>query len=95
MTTQRAKELLKLDEEHFVDSLNEALWKVYPRDGIVESGMKALEQLLQSLSLQTGVTRQLPPSVSKIVEDSRAAFPLGFGHSTCYVKPGTVLVGYA
>ncbi|XP_024938933.1 ubiquinone biosynthesis monooxygenase COQ6, mitochondrial [Cephus cinctus] len=92
---EKAKELLKLEEEHFVDAINDALWKVYHRDGIVESGMKALQQLLAGLSLQTGVTKQLPPSAAGIVEGSRAAFPLGFGHSVCYVKPGSVLVGDA
>ncbi|KAI4485459.1 hypothetical protein M0804_006964 [Polistes exclamans] len=95
LTTKEAKNLMKISEEEFVDSINKALWKVYPKDGIVESGMKALQQLLQGLSLQNGISRQLPPSVSKIVEGSRAAFPLGFGHSVSYVAPGTVLIGDA
>ncbi|XP_015171176.1 PREDICTED: ubiquinone biosynthesis monooxygenase COQ6, mitochondrial [Polistes dominula] len=95
LTTKEAKNLMKISEEEFVDNINKALWKVYPKDGIVESGMKALQQLLQGLSLQSGISRQLPPSVSKIVEGSRAAFPLGFGHSVSYVAPGTVLIGDA
>lgn len=82
-----------MPEEEFVDNINSALWKVYPKNGIIESGMKALHQLLEGLSLQTGISRQLPPTVSKIIEGSRAAFPLGFGHSVSYVAPGTVLVG--
>lgn len=84
-----------MSEEEFVDSINAALWKIYPKDGIVESGMRALQQLLQGLSLQTGVVRQLQPSVSSILEGSRAAFPLQFGHSVSYVQAGTVLIGYA
>ncbi|XP_061931464.1 ubiquinone biosynthesis monooxygenase COQ6, mitochondrial isoform X3 [Apis cerana] len=90
-----AKRLLKVSEEEFVDNINTALWKVYPKDGIVESGMKALQQLLEGLSLQTGVVRQLQPSISAISEGSRAAFPLQFGHSVSYVQTGTVLVGDA
>ncbi|XP_031774079.1 ubiquinone biosynthesis monooxygenase COQ6, mitochondrial isoform X2 [Apis florea] len=90
-----AKRLLKVSEEEFVDNINNALWKVYPKDGIVESGMKALQQLLEGFSLQTGVVRQLQPSVSAISEGSRAAFPLQFGHSVSYVQTGTVLVGDA
>lgn len=93
MTTEKAKELLKVPEEEFVDSINEALWRVYPKNGVVESGMYALRQLLANLSLQTGVSRQLQPSVATIVEGSKAAFPLGFGHAASYVQEGTVLVG--
>ncbi|XP_017792123.1 PREDICTED: ubiquinone biosynthesis monooxygenase COQ6, mitochondrial [Habropoda laboriosa] len=95
LPTDEAKRLLKVSEEEFVDSINDALWRVYPKDGIIESGLRALEQLLEGLSLQTGVVRQLQPSVSAIVEGSRAAFPLHFGHSVCYVQTGTVLVGDA
>lgn len=92
-TKDEAKRLLKLSEEQFVDDLNSALWKVYPKDKIVESGMQALQQLLGSLSLQSGVSRQLQPSMRSIVEGSRAAFPLGFGHAVNYVKPGVALIG--
>lgn len=95
VTTEKAKELLKVSEEEFVDRINEAFWKFYPKNGTVESGMYALRQMLETLSLQTDVSRQLQPSVATIVEGSRAAFPLGFGHATNYVKPGTVLVGDA
>lgn len=93
MTTEEAKRLLKVSEEEFVDALNDALWKVYPKNGIVESGMAALQQLLEQFSLKTGVSRQLQPSISNIVEGSRAAFPLGFGHSTSYVANGVALIG--
>lgn len=93
VTTKDAEKLLKVPEDEFVDKINEMLWKVYQKNGIVESGMIALRQLLQTLSLQTDVNRQLPPSVASIVEGSRAAFPLGFGHSSSYVQPGVALVG--
>lgn len=93
MTTSEAKRLLKVSDEEFIDSLNEALWKVYPKSDLVESGMKTLEQLLQSFSLHSGVSRQLQPSISGIVKGSRAAFPLGFGHSTLYAANGVALVG--
>lgn len=93
VSSEKAKELLKLSEEEFVDKINEALWQVYSKNGIVESGMQALRQLLAGLSLQTGLSRQLQPSVATIVENSRAAFPLGFGHAASYVQPSMVLVG--
>lgn len=93
MTTNQAKQLLKLSDEEFVDALNEALWKVYPKDSVVESGMKALQQLLQGLSMQSEIARQLQPSISGVVAGSRAAFPLGFGHATSYIANGVALVG--
>lgn len=93
MTTAEAKRLLKVSEEEFVDNLNDALWKVHPKDGIVEGGMKALQQLLETFQLQTGASRQLQPSIAAIVEGSRAAFPLGFGHAVHYVQPGVALIG--
>ena len=93
MTTTEAKRLLQVSEEEFVDNLNDALWKIYPKDGIVEGGMKALQQLLESFQLQNGVSRQLQPSIAGIVEGSRAAFPLGFGHAVHYAQQGVALVG--
>ncbi|KAL7298582.1 hypothetical protein TKK_0008353 [Trichogramma kaykai] len=95
MTTEEAKRLLKASEEEFVDNLNDALWKSYPKDTIVEGAMKGLTKLLDDLQLQNGATRQLQPSISHIVEGSRAAFPLGFGHAVKYVQPGVALVGDA
>ena len=95
LPVEEARRLLKVSEEEFVDRINDALWKVYPKTGIVETGMRGLQQVLESLSLQTGVMRQLQPSVSAIVEGSRAAFPLQFGHSVSYVRTGTVLIGDA
>lgn len=94
VTTEEAKKLLEISEEEFVDALNDALWKVYPKNGIVESGMAAFQQLLKQFSLETGIVRQLQPSISNIIEGSRAAFPLGFGHSTNYVAKGVALIGW-
>lgn len=93
LPVEEARRLLKVSEEEFVDRINDALWKVYPKTGIVETGMRGLQQVLESLSLQTGVMRQLQPSVSAIMEGSRAAFPLQFGHAVSYVRTGTVLIG--
>lgn len=93
MTSEKAKELMKVSEEEFVDRINEALWRIYPKSSIVESGMYGFHWLLTRLALNTSASRQMPPSVSAIVEGSRAAFPLGFGHASSYVQLGTVLVG--
>ncbi|KAL4715925.1 hypothetical protein ACJJTC_013225 [Scirpophaga incertulas] len=90
-----ARRLLKLPEDQFIDALNDALWKQYPRSKAVEACMSWLSSCLQKAGLPDGVARQLPPSVKSIVPNSRAAFPLGFGHSTRYVAPGVVLIGDA
>ncbi|XP_011874711.1 PREDICTED: ubiquinone biosynthesis monooxygenase COQ6 isoform X2 [Vollenhovia emeryi] len=95
VTSEKAKELMKVSEEEFVDRINEALWRTYPKSGIVETGMHGFQWLLTRLALNTNASRQMPPSVTAIVDGSRAAFPLGFGHASSYVQQGTVLVGDA
>ncbi|XP_073950499.1 ubiquinone biosynthesis monooxygenase COQ6, mitochondrial-like [Choristoneura fumiferana] len=92
---EHAKQLLQLPEEQFVDALNDALWKQYPRSTTVDAVTSWLSSWLKSAGLPDGATRQLPPSVRQIASGSRAAFPLGFGHSTRYVAPGVALVGDA
>jgi len=93
VTNEKAKELMKVSEEEFVDRINEALWRIYPKSSIVESGMHGFQWLLTRLALKTSASKQMPPSVAAIVEGSRAAFPLGFGHASSYVQPGMVLIG--
>ncbi|KAM3962512.1 ubiquinone biosynthesis protein COQ6, mitochondrial [Aphomia sociella] len=92
-TVHHAKELLELPEEQFVDALNDALWKKYPHSSAVEACTSWFGSCLKSLGLPDGAARQLPPSVRSIAPSSRAAFPLGFGHSTRYIAHGVALVG--
>ncbi|XP_047536938.1 ubiquinone biosynthesis monooxygenase COQ6, mitochondrial [Vanessa atalanta] len=95
MTDTQAKELLNLPEERFVDALNDAMWKQYPRSSVVDACTSWLGSWLKRFDLPDGAERQLPPSVQSIVSGSRAAFPLGFGHSTKYIAPGVALIGDA
>lgn len=90
-----AKQLLKLPEDQFVDALNDALWKQYPRSGSVETVTSFVSSWLRRAGLPDGAARQLPPSIRSISPNSRAAFPLAFGHSTRYIAPGVVLIGDA
>ncbi|CAG9565389.1 unnamed protein product [Danaus chrysippus] len=94
-THEHAKQLLNMPEENFIDALNDALWKQYPRSGAVDACMSWLGSVLRSIGLPDGAERQLPPSVATLAPSSRAAFPLGFGHSTRYVAPHVALVGDA
>ncbi|XP_050353848.1 ubiquinone biosynthesis monooxygenase COQ6, mitochondrial [Nymphalis io] len=95
MTNTQAKELLNLPEERFVDAINDAMWKQYPRSSAVDACTSWLGSWLKRFNLPDGAERQLPPSIKSIVTDSRAAFPLGFGHSTKYIGPGVALIGDA
>uniref|UniRef100_A0A2A4J127 FAD-binding domain-containing protein n=1 Tax=Heliothis virescens TaxID=7102 RepID=A0A2A4J127_HELVI len=90
-----AKELLNLPEDQFVDALNDALWKQYPRNTGIETVTSWTSSWLKRVGLPDGTSRQLPPSICSVAPNSRAAFPLGFGHSTRYIGPGVVLIGDA
>ncbi|XP_026735257.1 ubiquinone biosynthesis monooxygenase COQ6, mitochondrial [Trichoplusia ni] len=90
-----AKQLLQLPEDQFVDALNDALWKQYPRSSSVETCTSWLSSCLKQVGMADGAARQLPPSVSGVAAGSRAAFPLAFGHSTRYIAPGVALIGDA
>lgn len=87
-TVPEAKKLLDLSEEQFIDALNDALWKQYPRSQLVQAAWDLVGKPCTS-----GWSRQLPPSLR--AASSRAAFPLGFGHSVQYVAAGVALVGDA
>lgn len=52
-----------------------------------------LNQILEALRLNNASTGELPPNVKAVVPKSRAAFPLGFGHSTRYVTTGVAIIG--
>ncbi|KAJ8880874.1 hypothetical protein PR048_017346 [Dryococelus australis] len=93
-STEEARHLLALPQDSFVDAVNEALWKQYPRSNIVVAATQGLDKLLSSVLFVSAVNRQLQPSIADIEEGSRAAFPLGFGHATRYVAPSVALVGY-
>ncbi|XP_063220676.1 ubiquinone biosynthesis monooxygenase COQ6, mitochondrial [Bacillus rossius redtenbacheri] len=94
-STDEARRLLSLPPDSFVDAVNEALWKQFPRDSAVEWALRGLYRLLEGVSLAPPAVRQLQPSVACVEEGSRAAFPLGLGHAPRYVAPGIALVGDA
>lgn len=89
---EHAKELLKMDPENFIDALNEAYFKTYSNNSVVDNLMKTFESVLK---LKKNKIQQLPPRVLKLQEGSRAAFPLGFGHASSYVCGGAALIGDA
>lgn len=91
-SVEHAKELLRMEPEAFVSALNEAYFKTYKSNAIVDNVMKAVDSVL---SFGKNKIQQFPPTVTKVQEGSRAAFPLGFGHASSYVCGGAALIGDA
>lgn len=53
----------------------------------------ALKGVASLLGTDTKTVRQLPPKLSSLYNNSRAGFPLGFGHASSYVRHGVALIG--
>lgn len=92
---EEAKRLLKLDEESFIDELNNAIWDDSQKDPVVNNLSITYQNLLAAVLPDAGSFRQLPPTILGIGENSRAAFPLGLTHSNQYVKSRLALIGDA
>jgi len=88
-----AKDMVNLDEEMFVSNLNKALISEENESAMVNSISEGFGLFLNTFLPKKGPNTMLPPTVKGV--KNRAAFPLGFGHSTRYVGPRTVLVGDA
>lgn len=83
------KSLIKMSENEFIDAVNHAFVQKFPKQAFINEAMRGLASILG----QDHTTRQLPPKVHKIYHNSRAAFPLGFGHASTYVRQGVALIG--
>lgn len=84
----KAKSLVNLPEEAFVDAVNEAFLKEYPVSPFVEN-------LLRLLNLASREDMQIPPSIKDVQHGSRAAFPLGVINVSRYVNNSVALIGDA
>ncbi|KAK6638914.1 hypothetical protein RUM43_007184 [Polyplax serrata] len=93
--TKEAENLLKLSDEDFVEAINSAFLKAYPRNEVVSSVTNCIDSVLGRFMLKPNGVQQLPPVIGSVAPKSRAAFPLGFGHATKYVGPGVALIGDA
>lgn len=87
-TNEQAKSLLSSAEQNFIDSVNSAFNSRPYKD----NAATALNNVIGSI-----VGRPPPsansPFISGVVTSSRAAFPLGFGHASEYIKPHVALIG--
>lgn len=91
-TPEQAKELVKMEPQQFIDALNDAYYKQYKQDDLVKTALQGVEAVLGKA---IGGGAQYPPRVIDVVDKSRAAFPLGFGHVPQYVAKGTAIIGDA
>ena len=86
--TNVAKELDALNDEEFVDRVNNAL----QRPSSISSAVAAIENIFQ----QVGFKDEPPatPTLTKLI-GKRASYPLGFMASSRIVAPRTVIIGDA
>ncbi|KHJ75992.1 hypothetical protein OESDEN_24389 [Oesophagostomum dentatum] len=92
-STDHANRLLALSKDEFVDELNYTMFTDEDQNDCVNKSLFAMSKL-PFLSNDLAPTPQ-PPHVVTLQGDTRAAFPLGFGHTHTYVHPRGVLIGDA
>ncbi|NWX81604.1 COQ6 monooxygenase, partial [Nothoprocta pentlandii] len=92
---EHASELLAMDEERFVDSINSAFWSNINHTDFIDAAGAMFRSAISVLRPSGSAVRQLPPSVAKVDPESRALFPLGVGHATQYVQHRVALIGDA
>ncbi|XP_064514788.1 ubiquinone biosynthesis monooxygenase COQ6, mitochondrial isoform X2 [Pseudopipra pipra] len=92
---EHASELLAMDEESFVDSINSAFWSNINHSDFIDTAGAMFRSAISLLKPSGTAVRQLPPSVAKVDPESRAMFPLGMGHATEYVQHRVALIGDA
>lgn len=83
--------LLKMDENEFIHLLNQSLLSQQGQNTAVNSLVSGFTTLLTSIPGMETSSLDVPPFVTGV--RSRAAFPLGLGHSPSYRGSRAVLVG--
>uniref|UniRef100_A0A8D0HN38 Ubiquinone biosynthesis monooxygenase COQ6, mitochondrial n=1 Tax=Sphenodon punctatus TaxID=8508 RepID=A0A8D0HN38_SPHPU len=92
---EHASQLLSMDGESFVDSINSAFWSNANHSDFIDTAGSMFRSAVTLLMPSGTAARQLPPSVAKVDPKSRAVFPLGLGHATEYVQHRMALIGDA
>ncbi|XP_071794453.1 ubiquinone biosynthesis monooxygenase COQ6, mitochondrial-like [Asterias amurensis] len=90
-----AESLLLMNEEQFVDEVNNAFWDDSMKIEAATTVGQLFNSVLSVVKPSGSAVRQLPPSVASISPGSRAKFPLSLGHASHYVKPRIALIGDA
>uniref|UniRef100_A0A0N5AU94 FAD_binding_3 domain-containing protein n=1 Tax=Syphacia muris TaxID=451379 RepID=A0A0N5AU94_9BILA len=90
-----AKELLSSTPNEFVDLLNHALHTEEYQDATTNKTLELMDRALNVMFNIENTRIPSPPQIVRIQPDSRAAFPLVFGHSHTYVSARAALIGDA
>lgn len=93
VTESKAKTILKLPEEVFVDAVNEALHSEPKKNEIAAVVNDCSKSILGMIGPKSFPQPLIPPHIKSVVPKSIAAFPLSFGHCSQYYKKGVVLIG--
>ncbi|CAD5231945.1 unnamed protein product [Bursaphelenchus xylophilus] len=93
--TADAKRLLSLGPDEFVEELNHYLFTNNQQSDLANNALNLMDKAAQFLKFGCPEELKTPPTVTKLLVDSRASFPLGFSHSHTYVKPRAALIGDA
>uniref|UniRef100_A0A1B6D947 Ubiquinone biosynthesis monooxygenase COQ6, mitochondrial n=2 Tax=Clastoptera arizonana TaxID=38151 RepID=A0A1B6D947_9HEMI len=94
-TKEKAKQLVALTNDEFVNALNSALKEEHVNPMTIDSIRKCTDAVISKILLSKDKTPPSPPLVTNVENGSRVAFPFSFGHSVSYVKPSVALVGDA
>ncbi|NP_001089564.1 coenzyme Q6 monooxygenase L homeolog [Xenopus laevis] len=92
---EHASELVSMDDESFVDTVNSAFWSSENHSEFITSAGSILRSALSFFVPSGSSPRQLPPSVSRVEQSSRIAYPLGLRHATEYIRHRVALIGDA
>uniref|UniRef100_A0A8D8T4F6 Ubiquinone biosynthesis monooxygenase COQ6, mitochondrial n=1 Tax=Cacopsylla melanoneura TaxID=428564 RepID=A0A8D8T4F6_9HEMI len=92
-TPDNAKSLLQMTPESFVDALNSEFNNPASQNEPIQMVNKVTHDIFKFFNLSSSNEPIIPPRVISVEDKSRAAFPLGFGHSVKYVGPSVALLG--
>ncbi|KAH3852894.1 ubiquinone biosynthesis monooxygenase COQ6, mitochondrial-like [Dreissena polymorpha] len=92
---EHANQLMSLDEESFIDAVNDAY--IHDRDMNSTAGQVSdmFQKVLQNIMPGGVAMHQLPPIITGVQSGSRGAFPLGLTHASNYVRHRVALIGDA
>uniref|UniRef100_A0A915Q1S4 Ubiquinone biosynthesis monooxygenase COQ6, mitochondrial n=1 Tax=Setaria digitata TaxID=48799 RepID=A0A915Q1S4_9BILA len=94
-STEHAEELLSLSAEEFVNELNQFLNTSIHQNYVTNQFLSFTGEILKGVFSVSGKPVLTFPTVVSLFEDTRAAFPLAFGHAHTYVIPRAALIGDA